>query len=361
MKNFIVLTFVLLVAGGAWYLTSSSSSAPSSDSEATKSRANSAAQNQESSLGGTTPDKKVNRDPEAVQGFVDLDERPAAEIYKSAEEALSAVKKGAKDYDDIILEQFVEPGDDCSWCPDFYSSLEEMMASKDATEDEKAYYSEILAISGKVENIKTLVDSIVKAGESEDADIFAESLELTIGGDDVVQYLKEHINSKNELLQESVVAAITNQGSRFAAETLYDHTKEKGDPDGYYSLGIGLAEMIPDDETLPYLQDLMLKRDQYSHLAVKALLNHGIQGLEIVMDGLTDSKDGDFDRAMLVDAIDHVNYEDDIKAYLQKLVAESSQPVVSEFAKEILEDFDIEDDADYDDEDLDDLDEDSEK
>ena len=91
--------------------------------------------------------------------------------------------------------------------------------------------------------------------------------------DDVVTELSGYVNSNNELLQESAVAAITNQGSKLAAETLYKHTVEKGDADGYYSLGIGLGELIPDDETLPYLNELVSKRDKYSHLAVKALLN----------------------------------------------------------------------------------------
>jgi hypothetical protein len=273
----------------------------------------------------------------------EFDDRPAAEIYSSAELAFKAVQNGAQDYDDLILEQFTEPGEDCSWCPEFYSTVTSRMVASDTSEDERSYFAEVLAISGRVDNIKTLVQSIIDSGESEQADIYAEALELTIGGDTVVNYLASHMESENELLQESAVAAITNQGAPLAAKTLYEHTIQAGDADGYYSLGIGLAEMIPEDETLPYLDEIMQKRDPYSHLAVKALLNHGLDGTRRVIEALSNSKDPSFDRKMLEDAVDHVNYEEEIEEYLKKTAETSTQPVVVEFAKLVLEDFDISD------------------
>ena len=145
-----------------------------------------------------------------------------------------------------------------------------------------------------------------------------------------------------------MVAAITNQGSRLAAETLYDFTREKGDANGFYDIGIGLGELIPDEEVLPYIQELALKRDKYSHLAVKAMLNEGLEGLQMVFDVLSNSPNPDFDRKMLEDAVDHVYFEDDIEAFVKKTASTSKEPMVVEFAKNILDDFNSEEDSDSD-------------
>ena len=281
---------------------------------------------------------------------LEFDDRPATEIYNNETDALAALEKGALDYDDLILEQFTELGSDCTWCDALYEKVTERMLSEGLDEDSKSYYAEVLAISGRVDNVKTLVDAIQAQDEdSDEADIFAEALEYTIGGDDVVNYLSDYLETDNELLQESSVAAITNQGSRLAAELLYSHTVKTGDSDGYYSIGIGLGELIPETETLPYLQERAMEKDAYSHLAVKALLNEGMSGLRIVFDVLSNSDDPDFDRKMLEDAVDHVSYEDDIESYLNRIKDGSDKPVVKEFAQEILDDFNLdEEDEDFD-------------
>ncbi|MDC0358010.1 hypothetical protein OAO01_04270 [Oligoflexia bacterium] len=352
MKKIFPILVLLIIVAGAWYFIQSGSQAGSN----TPLRSGDKLEQQQAKKVGdlSSPDLPVDPvdgsiDPEdAEDDYIDYDDRPAAEIYKTEEEALKAIEEGAKDYDDIVLEQFTEPGPDCTWCESFYATLTEKMLAPSLDEDSRSYFAEVLAISGKVEHIKTLVKAIDDAGDSDAADIYAEALELTIGGNDVVGYLTPFLDSKNELLQESAVAAVTNQGSKLAAETLYQHTVVAGDPDGYYSLGIGLAELIPEEETLPYLNELVAKRDKYSHLAVKALLNYGLEGVKIVFDSLTNSQDAVADKKMLEDAIDHVNYEDEIEAYLKKVVGTSKQPLVVEFAKEALEDFSLDDE--YDDE-----------
>jgi len=273
--------------------------------------------------------------------------RPATEIYSNAEEALAAIQQAAIDYDDIVLEQFVGLGDDCAWCDSLYRSVTDLMLSPDLDDDQRSFYAEVLAVSGRLENIETLVNAIKNESNSLTAEIYAEALELAVGNNDIVRYLDEQIASGNELLREAGIAAITGQGSRLAAETLYQHTLAGGDPDGFYSLGIGLGELIPEPEAMPYLQELAMKRDAYSHLAVKSLLNSGIDGLRIVFDVLTNSRDPEFDRLMLTDAADHVIYEEEIEAYLTNLVETSNQPLVSEFAREILDDFSLEMDDDF--------------
>ena len=273
----------------------------------------------------------------------EFDTRPAVEIYANAQEALAALRKGVEDYDDIILEQFTLPGEECAFCPALYREVTALMLKEGASEDEKAYYSEVLAISGRPENIETLTNAIREAANEDNAEIFAESLELTLGGDDVVELLSNFLEDKNELLQESSVAAITNQGSKFAAQTLYERAVQRKDPNGDYNLGIGLGEMIPDESTLPYLQELTLKKDEYSHMAVKSLLNYGHDGVVLVFDALTNSANPEQDKKILVDAIDHVGYEEATMDYLKEVLARNPSPVVAQFAQDILDGFDPED------------------
>ena len=218
-----------------------------------------------------------------------------------------------------------------------------MMLTGEATPDERSYFAEVLAISGRVENVQALVEAIKSSLKPEDADVYAEALELAAGKDDVTSYLGTQLAGANDSLRESLVAAITNQSSRLAAETLYKHPTERADADGYYSQGIGLGESIPNEEAMPYLQELVLKRDQYSHLAVKSLLNSGADGLRLVLDTLENSNDADFDRKMTKDAVDHVNFDDDVEELLKKRRDSTKQPSVREFIDQALQSFSAED------------------
>jgi hypothetical protein len=215
------------------------------------------------------------------------------------------------------------------------------MTASDTKGEQKSYFAEIMAISGRTENIGFLIDSLKNATTQEQKDIFSEALELTAGNDKVTQYLGDQLGTTagNQQLKESLLAALTNQSTRVAAEIIVKATAEGNDPDGFYSLGIGLGEFVPDDESLPYLQELAQKRDQYSHLAVKALINGGLPGLRRAFDVLTNSKDAAKDQELLKDAADHVTYDEDTEQYLQQVVETSKQPFLVDFAKKVLEDF----------------------
>jgi hypothetical protein len=275
-------------------------------------------------------------------GLYDEQEKPAAEIYASAEAALEAVKKGAKSYDDLILEQFVEPGRDCKWCDSFYSEVRSLVATPGLSADEKSYYSELLAISGRVENIGELINGIESSASEEDSEIFTEALEITVGGDEVVNFLASRLDSAKPELRESMVAAISNQGTARTVETLYDHTVKSNNPDGYYAEGTGLGEVIPDEEAFPLLKKIIAKRDDYSHLGVKALINSGLEGLKNVVDVLNTSPDPERDTKLLADAADHVSYEDETKDYVSKVVVNSGNTALAEWGKSVLKDFEEE-------------------
>lgn len=349
MKKLLPVLLIVIVAGLIiWKVTAAPSgdvqtSGPGSESSSAEQALSREAQNiPRPDMGATGPMSSMNEAGEDDEDIVDQDERPAAQVYKTAEDALKAVKEGAVDYNDVVLEQFTLPGDDCTWCPEFYKSLREMAVSADSTDDQKSYFAEILAISGRVENVAALIEAIKSAGGDETkADLYTEGLELTLGKSDVITYLGEQLGTTdNESLKESMIAALTNQGTKQAAELLYQQTVKAGDPDGFYKSAIGLGEFVPDDETIPYLQEMAMKRDQYSHLAVKAMLNSGLSGLRSVFDLLASSKDTESDRqGLLKDAIDHISYDEETEAFLKKEVESPRNKLSAEFASSILADF----------------------
>ena len=271
------------------------------------------------------------------EGDADIQDKSAIELYKTADEALAAIKQASLTYDDVILEQFTNIGEDCSWCDSFYASVKGMMTSGEVNPEQRNFFAEVLAVSGKVENLKSLVEAIKSAPNQETAESFAQALELTVGKDEVVKFLGENFNSDNETLKEASIAAVTNQGSRLAVDLLHKVTSEQGDADGGYSKGIGLGELVPDEEAMPRLQELMNQRDKFSHLAVKSLLNSGAEGLKVVLDSLSSSKDPEFDKEMLKGAVDHVSWDEETMAVVDRALAANNSPVISEFANRIKE------------------------
>ena len=344
MKKLSIILILLIITGITVYLVSPPKN-PDKLSTADLKINDSQAINPEKN---PSSDNSTNNDPNNSSSSSNADEatdsaeesdRPANEIYSSAEEALKAVKDGAAKYDDAILEQFTLMSDDCSWCDSFYSSIKDLISSSSVSNDEKSYYSEILAISGKVDNVKTLINAIEGSPSKDVSEVYTEALEMTVGKDDVVKYLATKLTTPNSDLKESVVAAITNQGSPLAIDTLFKNIRESNNPDGFYSQGTGPGEVIPDEESYPLLKDYVQKRDDYSHLAVKSLLNAGLDGVKIVFETLQDSGDPEKDKTLLKDALDHVNYGEDIEAYLKDKGLQSKNPVLSKFAKDALASF----------------------
>lgn len=269
-----------------------------------------------------------------------LQDRPATEVYRNADEALAAVKGGAGNYDDIVLEQFTDLGPDCNWCDQFYKSVKDLMNNADTPPDQKSYYAELLAISGRVDNVSTLVDSIENGQAGQDPQIMMEALELTVGKDDVVNYLGGKLgSSQNTALKESIVAAISNQGSPLAINTLYKNAVETSNPDGYYSEGTGLGEVIPDESSFGVLKEIINKKDDYSHLAVKSLLNAGSEGLKSLFDTLSTSTNVEQDRKILKDAVDHINFDEDSEKFLKDIAQKSQNPALVELANATLQSF----------------------
>lgn len=351
MKKVLPLILLIIVVIAAYcYIHNSKTETNTLTSEVVSSTTTQQAE--ESTVQALPANPVVNSDGETAAGDDEEEEdededeeeeevQPATELYQTAAEAFDAILKGSTTYDDQVFEQFVGIGN-CSWCNELYTQLKQAMLDPESSDDQKSYFAEVLAISGEPSNIETIVNAIKEAPDPDSADLYAGALEVTIGDDDTVKYLQTQLDTDNSKLHDSVLAAITNHGSPLAIQTIYDETVKNGDPDGFYSLGIGLGEVVPDEQSIPLLTELANRRDDYSHLAIKALLNSGIDGLRVVIDTLNASTDPEGDKKLLKDAVDHVSLEDETEAYARELIKTSSNPLVLNFANQILEEFEVE-------------------
>jgi hypothetical protein len=340
MKKLLPFAIILLAALGIGYNLINKDSGNQTNTSVANNTSNSSNGSASSNEGGQNPSEQDI----SLEGAEGTDERtedikPAAVAYSNAADALAAIKKGAVDYDDLILEQFTNPGEDCTFCTELYSQIKDLLADAAGKNEEKAFFAEILAISGRTENVKTLVEGFKQSAATDQKEIFASALELVSGKDDVVKYLgTELATSDNADLKESVVAALTNQGSTLAFDTLYQHIVDTKNAEGYSSMGIGVSEMMLSEEALPAAQQKAQKRDEYAPLVVKAMLNSGLPGLRMVMDLLSTSTNIEADRRLIKDAVEHVGYDEQIEKYLQE-IEKSSSPLAKEFAQQILQDY----------------------
>ena len=340
MKKLLPFAIILLAALGIGYnLINKGSGSPIASSGASNSTNNTSGVTSNSNPVQVPSDDDITLEGTDGADARTEDIKPAAIAYSNAADALAAIKKGAIDYDDLILEQFTNPGEDCAFCTELYSQIKDLLSDPSGKNEEKAFFAEILAISGRTENVKTLVEGFKQTTSTDQKEIFASALELVSGKDDVVKYLGTELStSDNPDLKESVVAALTNQGSTLAFETLYQHVVDTKNAEGYSSMGIGVSEMMLGEEALPSAQQKAQKRDEYAPLVVKAMLNSGLPGLRLVMDLLSTSNNVEADRRLIKDAVEHVGYDEQIEKYLQE-IEKSSAPLAKEFAQQILQDY----------------------
>jgi len=338
----IVALIVIVSLGGYTFMASRSSKAPPTAST-TSSSSTSTTSSQTSEVivprtNSSTQQVSINAPTDTGNDEEPEEQvKPATEVYSSSEEALAAVLKGAKDYDDSILEQFTLPDPNCSWCSEFYSSVRDLATNQNTPQEQRAYLAELLAISGRTENVQALIEAVKNAPSNDTADLYAEALELSLGREDVVTLLGEQMASQNDTLREASVAAVTNQGTKLAADLLIKDAKEKGDPDLYYAQGIGIGEVIPDEEAIPAYQEFVRERVPGSHLGVKALLNAGLPGAQAVFEELENSPNPEADKALLRDAADHINIDDEMVALADRKLAENNNPNSVELARMIRE------------------------
>lgn len=186
------------------------------------------------------------------------DELSLEETYRSARDAVDAVSTAAKSYDNNMLEKFKLPGKECRWCEEFYSQVRGMLSLESMPLEERHYMALLLAESGRTENIEALIDAVMTATSTELKDLFTEALELTVGNDEVVRFLGTQLEMAPEEIRESVATALTRQSSLAAAEELYRHARmNPAEEDISFNDGIGLEELAPSEESLPFLSEVV--------------------------------------------------------------------------------------------------------
>lgn len=328
MKKLLILILIIAVCIALYVFFQNQKGAPTQkptlDTQTSEQNVEGTEQNTQEEATEDTEDEDEGDEDEASDALETeepIEVRPAVDVYKSADDALQAVRKAALSYDDAVLEQFYMIGN-CAWCTKFYEDVKGLMLDKSLSNDERGYYAELLSTSGKKENIESLVSAGLNANDDTEKDIFTEALELSNLSNESLNYLKEEYkNLTDDDLKEATIAAISNQGTKDAIEILYDITKSVGDAKGFYDQGIGLGEVVPEDSAFPILDEIASKRDDYSHLAIKAMLNGGIEGTKRVIDILANSKDpsADIKKLDLEKAADHVLFDDETKAYLESI------------------------------------------
>ncbi len=338
LSPLLIVVLVIVASVAAYTFFGSRTTPPTSTDTASTTSTNPSPQSNPKSetVARTSMNIQQNNDTAPITGNDQEPEeqiKPAPEAYASAEEALAAVLKGAKDYDDSILEQFTLPDPNCAWCAEFYTSVRDLANNQNTPQEQRAYLAELLAISGRTENVQALIDAVKNAPSNDSADLYAEALELSLGREDVVTLLGEQMGSSNDTLREASVAAVTNQGTKLAAELLIKDVKERGDPDLYYAQGIGIGEVIPDEEAIPVYQEFVRERLPGSHLGVKALLNAGLPGVQAVFEELENSQNPEADKILLKDVGDHINIDDESVAFADRKLAENNNPNSVELAR----------------------------
>ena len=130
MKKLVPLLVLVIAAGGYFYFSQNTRTptSPGAASSTSPQRQPATGGEEKPSTFASEPvaPKAASMDPAGMATQGDEQEpaaRPLTEAYTSAEDALAAVLKGAKDYDDSVLEQFTTPDENCSWCPEFYTSV----------------------------------------------------------------------------------------------------------------------------------------------------------------------------------------------------------------------------------------------
>ncbi len=342
--KFLIPTLFLAILLGVWFINSESPKKSTTTQVSSDEEANTVSD-------GSSPQLTAGGQTEAAPE-TEYTYKPASQRYQNAEQALEAIRKAAIDYDDMVIDEFSDLKD-CEWCEELYASLSTMLNDKSLGIDERAFYAEIMAVSGNLDNLRYLATLVENATAVEDKEMLGEALEMASGGDETVKLLTDFLGSSNATLRESVVSAISNQGTRLSAETLYnDLVSGGGAKADYYSMGIGLAEMVPDQDAIHYLHELLNQRAPKSDQVVKALINSGIEGLTAVFDSLSSEQNETTGRELLKDAIDHVITEEAVVGLLTKASQDERYPqFLKDFANQALKEAQSED-IEEDDEDL---------
>lgn len=276
---------------------------------------------------------------------------PSASVDQVSQQAIALLKQAAQTNDREIYKQIASLPKGCRGCSEFFEQTRSVFADKALNYDQRLFLAGALAASGDSANQSFLVGEIRKAAnDPASAELSAAALARQLerqqqGGpisDDVIDDLSNDLGEENPYLRDAALSILTRQGSLEAAQALYNYTLENQDRDGFYRQGMGLGHIKPSQEAFPFLRDLVRRRDQFSHLAVKALLNAGQDGISEVISLLGEVDGPKPDKGLLQNAVDHVpvygaalRQMDSLRASPNSNIRELAQQVVREHQSQI--------------------------
>ncbi|NDC39113.1 MAG: hypothetical protein EBZ48_13885 [Proteobacteria bacterium] len=268
-------------------------------------------------------------------------------IQDNARQAVEVLKEGARTGNKTLLKEIASLPKNCPGCSEFFLKTREAFSASDLSTDERIYLSSALAASGRADNQEFLYDQVRRAAADPSAAAvppatLARQLERNQQGGplagDVVDQVTNDLSSENPYLRDAAISLLTRQHSLQAAQSLYEYTVNNAARDGFYREGMGLGLMTPDPEAFPYLQDLVRKQDQYSHLALKALLNAGPNGITQAVSLLQEMQSSGPNRALIQGAVDHIPMYGPSLTYMKGLQG-SANPTVAELAQEVVREY----------------------
>jgi len=357
LSNRLILSMLLVGAVGSYYVFSggSESSAPVSKDAAVPSQQTRTRSDQiKAALGRGASAEHLSR--EAIKKFKEVvaegsfegqaqTSSTQSETSKIAKEAFSLMADAASRNDQKFLNEIPKDDENCPWCDEFYSLTRQELGNSELSSDLRSFFARALAKSGNPQNVNAvaeLMQASATQGELGTPVTYGQALEDVELEPEQVDEISAGLNSPNPYLVDMVVSILTKQGTLEAAERLYQHTTEVGDPDGYHRDGNGLGFMHPQPEAIPYLEELVRQRDQFSHLAVKALLNSGPEGIDRVVALLAESSDYQTSRRMLLSASDHIPTDPATLQHMQMLATSAKDRAVKEMARTVLKEHQIE-------------------
>lgn len=269
---------------------------------------------------------------------IEYDDRGAAEVYSTSEQALNAVTKGLKYLDTNIIEQFRDLPKSCTWSDEFLTKIKEKLKDEKNSED-LWYYSELLTVTGRKDAVEEVIANFPKHKDDEEmVTSLSIALENTSVNSETFPLLVSQMDSDIEQERDGAIRAIAYSGTKEAIDTLYQDIVSKKDVTGDKSAGYIFDEIFVEGEGLNVLKDYALKEDQYSHFAVKGLLSSGREGVEVLVDTLNQAKNPVMFENALNENLSLLEWDEASRDYLQEqLNNKNSSKAVIDFATKAID------------------------
>jgi hypothetical protein len=247
----------------------------------------------------------------------------AARIYSTAEQALPFVEEFLSTGLTETLAEFTGIQGDCSWCAELFQQLGDMIADTSTPEEERFRAAMLLSGTARVEAAEVLIEKAEQDPTFGVRTVLFESLARVPPTPEIIALYNQKLQDNDaEKIREALVAALGFGRSLEAAQALYRDITLHNDTDGFARDRIGLAYFNADANALPYIRSLVEKRDEFSPLAFRSLLNSGEEGLRTALDVLASEPNDTFWSDVIQNAPKYLRRIDMAKSNIDSLARE---------------------------------------